>query len=263
LCCRLCLCICVQLSTTYDLGLTEGVSYGEKFDSQTMAVMCKENPLWMGERLQAMMDVLIRKIATNNAETLTTLVGDFAVGDNDVALKVKTVATKKLNGDFDLNAYEEITFSASNSGYCSIPFVFGFGETYKYFKKVNAGCCAGDGIDIGSYVGQNDLVFVADKKIQTAFANDFVSMATGATQWLTWLEFEGANMIDTDNYKQTTIVEPRTGIRFDMTYKVDCGITYINLKLANKLVGLPANLYSVGDNFEGVNFVNQFTIVNP
>jgi hypothetical protein len=261
-----------MLSTTYELGYNEGVSHTEKISMSELAIICQENPLYLGKRIQAIMDVLVKAIATNNATTLATLNGAFGTGDLNqdgsvILLNDKVVSTKKADGSIDIGAYEEIKYSSMNAGYPTIPFVFGFGEIYKYMTRVDVGCCANDGLDIGAYAMSNQLVFMADKKVQTAFgANKFVGLAAGATQWLSWLEYagpRGINMIDTENYKQTVVTDPKTGFQFDFTLTNDCGDWIINLKLANKLVGLPADLYGAGDAFEDVTFVNKYTITNP
>jgi hypothetical protein len=259
-----------MLDKTYTLDTDEGVNYDEKFDLIHMASMCQENSLWFAKRLQAMMDGLTKKIGTINAEQLALLVGKFGTGDNDTSLSntLKTISTRKTgSSDFNLEALEEIKFSAVNAAYPGIPYVFGFGEIYKYMKRVAAGCCTNDGLDIASFAAQNDIVFMADKKIYTALGadDDFIMVAPGAVQMLQWLEFEGANGINVINdeaYKQTVIVNPKNGMRFDLQIKNDCGTIYVNMKLAHKLVGLPDDLFSVGDAFDGVKWVNKFKITN-
>jgi len=154
-----------------------------------------------------------------------------------------------------------------NNAYPTAPFIFGFGEILKYTKKVAAGCCAAEGVDYGSYAANNEYVMVADKKIWTALgANDeFLMLAPGAVQMLQWLEFEGANGINVINdeaYKQTVITDPKSGFRFDFQLKNDCGVISVNFKLAHKLVGLPADLYSTGDVFAGEKWVHNFAISN-
>lgn len=259
-----------MLSETYEIATDEGVAYNEKFDLLHMAEMCQDNPFWFAKRVQAIMDGLVKKIGTINATQLATLTGKFASGDSGLSLSdtLKTVRTRKTSStDVDMDAFEEISFSAVNNNYPGTPFIFGFGEIYRYTKKVSAGCCAAEGVDYGQYAANNSYVMVPDKKVWTALgANDeFLMLAPGAVQFLSWLEFEGEkgiNVIDDEAYKQTVITDPKTGIRFDFQLKNDCGTIHINLKLAHKLVGLPADLFSTGDAFEGVKWVHNFAISN-
>lgn len=256
-----------MLSESYELADDEGVNLDEKFDLVNMANMCQDNGLWFAARLQAIMDGLTKKMGTINASQLALLNGNFGTGEENVVTKIKTIATRDSNGKFDLSAWAKIVFAAENAGYPSIPVVFGWGEIYQYMKEAKAGCCAVQGIDIASYIAQNDLLFISDKKIKTAATNEnFFMLAPGAVQLLTWLEFEGEkgiNVINDESYKQTVITDPKTGFRFDLQVKNDCGNVVVNIKLAHKLVGLPTDMYSAGSAFDGVTFVNEFAIVNP
>jgi hypothetical protein len=258
-----------MLSEQYELADDEGVNYDEKFDLLNMANMCQDNSLWFAGRIQAMMDGLTKKMGTINAQQLALLNGAFGSGEANVNTNVKTISTRvsAATGALDIRGYAKIANAAENAAYPSAPFVFGWGEIYDYMKELKAGCCATSGIDLGAYVAQNDLVFIADKKIGTALPNDnFMMVAPGAVQLLTWLEFEGArgiNVIDTEVYKQTVITDPKSGIRFDLQVKNDCGNIYVNIKLAHKLVGMPSDMFSAGDAFDGVKWVNEFAIVNP
>jgi hypothetical protein len=255
-----------MLSQEYEIGDT-GVQYDEKFSISNMAEMCKDNPLWFAQRIQAMFDGLYKKIGTINATQLGLLTGKFGTGETGVTNNVKTISTRKANGDFDIDALAEMEFAASNTGYGMTPFIFGYHELYKYYKKVASLCCANEGVDYASFAAQNASVFVADKKITNVHgANTFFMLKPGAVQLLSYLEFEGASGINTVNdesYKQTVLVDPRTGLRYDFQLKNDCGDISVSLKLNHKLVGLPNDMYSVGDPFHGVTFVNEFAISNP
>lgn len=257
-----------QISHTYEIDPAVGSSYNELFTLSNLAYMCKDNSLWFAQRLQAAMDGLEKSIGTKNATQASLLTGAFGNGDNNVALDVKTIATKHsaaTGGTFNIDALSEIIFSAMDAGYGNTPFVFGYGEILKYFKKMAAGSVAAEGLDYGIYAAQNDVVFIADKKIKTALGSEnFLMINPGALQMLTYLEFEGDfNTVDDGAYKQTVIVNPKNGRRFDFQLKNDCGNVSVNLKLAHKLVGLPSDMYSTGDSHHNVTFVNEFAISNP
>jgi hypothetical protein len=260
-----------QLSTTYEINPALGVSVNEKFDIGNMAAMCMDNSLWFAQRIQAMMDGMVRKMSTVVATDVVALAGKFATGDLDqdgsaIVNDQKIISTRKTGGDLDYRGFEEVLFSAMNAGYGSIPYIFGFGEAYKYFQKLNFGCCTGDGIELGAMAGQNTWAFGADKKVATAMGsgNEFLTLAAGAAQIITWNEFLGQfNTVNDESYKQGVISDPKTGLPFDIQIKNDCGTVYVNMKLAFKTVGLPADMFAVGDAFRGVNYINKFEIVNP
>lgn len=256
-----------QLSETYNIGCEENVEYNELFDLCNLSDICKDNGMWFAERVQAIMDVLLRRADTEIMDQAVPLVGGFAVGDVNVVGDLKTVQTQKANGDPDTNMVEEIFFTALNSRYCSIPYVIGYTEPIHYYNRFLASCCADSGLDLGVMSRNNRSVLLADHRVEDSFDNNhFLTMAAGALQILTFNKFQGKNMInqiDTEHYKQTILLDPATGTPFDFVYKNDCGTITISLSLTFKLVALPNDLYSVGDRFEGVTQVNEWVIVNP
>lgn len=256
-----------QLSEEYELSDDEGTNYDEKFDLVNMSNMCEDNALWVAGRIQAMLDGLTKKMGTVNANQIALLTGNFGTGEANVAAKVKTIATRDSSDKFVLRGYSKIVSAAENAGYQGAPILFGWGEIKDYLKELKAGCCAIEGVDISAFAAQNELIFMADKKIQTALGNsNFLTLSPGAVQLVQWLEFEGEkgiNVLDDDSYKQTVITNPKTGIRYDLQIKNDCGNIIINIKLAHKLVGLPDDMFSTGDAFRGVKWVNEFAITNP
>ncbi len=262
-----------QLSHTYEIDPLVGTSYGEKFTIADMAYFCKDNALWFAQRLQAIMDGLDKSIGTKNATQLALLTGAFGTGDRNIdgtaiVANEKVIATRYTaagGGHFNLDALAEIAFSATDAGFQGKPFIFGYGEIYKYFKKVAAGAMAADGLDYGTFAAQNDVVFVADKKVKTALGSDnFLMIAPGAVQMLTYLEFEGEfNTVNDGAYKQMVISNPKNGRRYDLQLKNDCGNIHINVKLAHKLIGMPSDLFGVGDPMHNVTWVNEFKITNP
>jgi hypothetical protein len=257
-----------QISHTYEIDPLVGSSINKLFTISDLATMCKDNDLWFAQRIQAMMDGLEKKIGTDNAEQLALLTGAFGDGDNDVAANVKTIATKKatsLGAPFDIDAISEIIFSAMDAGYGNKPFIFGYGEILKYFKKLYATSIAAEGIDYGAFAAANDAVFIADKKVKAALGDEnFIMLAPGAVQMLTYLEFEGGlSTVNDGAYQQNTIINPKTGRKFDFQLKNDCGNISVNIKLAHKLVGLPTDMYPVGHSHQNVTFVNEFAISNP
>jgi len=260
-----------QLSSTYEITQGSGVQVQEKFDIGNMALMCKDNSLWFASRIQAMMRGLVNKMSTVIATEAVALTGVFGTGDlnqdgSAIALDQKVISTKRADGTIDPDGFQEILFSSMNAAYPSVPFVFGFGDIYKYMQKINFGCCTNDGFDLANFVSQNDLVFMADKKVSTALGgiNEFLTAGAGALQILTYNEFLGEfNTVNDESYKQGVINDPETGLNFDIQIKNDCGTVYVSLKLDFKTVGLPDDMFAVGDPFAGVTYVNKYTITNP
>lgn len=257
-----------QRSETYTLDTTVGSSYSEKFVLTSLAEICESDDSYIARRIQYGMDVMIRKMATTTMGQVNALKGAFGPnvatvnGSNELV-----VQTKKSNGDIDTNFIEQISFAALDTAYCGIPYIFGYDEIHKAFKRVKAGCCATDGLNVGDFARNEGMVFFTDYRVADAFgANHFISVDAGALQLLTYNEFQGPRgirVIDTEDYKQTIVRDPATGIPFDFTWKFDCGSIYMQLKLAHKLIGMPNDMFFVDDRLFEVTGVNEYLITNP
>lgn len=257
-----------QRHENYNLDVAVGTSIPMKFKLTSLAEICEADELYIARQLQKMMDAAIRKMATTTMSQVPALKGNFGPnvatvnGSNELV-----VATKKSGGDIDTNFIEQISFAALDTAYCSVPYIFGYDEIHKAFKRVKAGCCATDGLNVGEFARNEGMVFMTDYRVADTFGeNHFISVGAGALQLLTYNEFvgpRGLRVIDTEDYKQTVITDPATGIKFDMTWKFDCGDIYVQLKLAHKLVGMPHDMFFVDDRLENVTFVNEYLITNP
>lgn len=260
-----------NLSETYEIDPSVGVSIDRKFTLSNMREMCKDNSRYFSERILAMMDALDAKINKDIAYQAVLETGTFGLGtpNMDAARKIVTIKTKDASDKYDLIGYEQITEAAQFAGYGTIPYLFGFSEIQRYFKRMYAGCCGPDGINISDFATQNGASFVADQYLWEAFKSvgnpeGFLMTRPGALQLLTYNEFKGDfATVNDDSYKQTTIVNPFSNREYDMTMKNDCGVISVQLKLATKLVSLPVDMYPSCSNYAGVNYVNAFKIVNP
>ncbi len=257
-----------QKSQLYQLDPEVGVSIDRKFSLADLSVICEEDGSYIYRQIQMMMDAAIRKMATVTWGQVPALIGKFGPGVTPNVSEELVVKTKKAtSGDPDTDAIEKIRFASKDALYGSVPYIFGYGETDLYFHRINAGCCAASGIDIGSDALRQGMVFFSDYRAEEALgANHFITLAAGALQLLTYNSYMGAKgirVIDTDVYKQTIIKDPETGINFDFNWKFDCGFIHVQVKLAHKLVGAPADMFEVGDRLEGVTRVNEYLITNP
>lgn len=255
---------CVETYQIIDVGL----QYDEVWDLLDLRDICEDNELWVAERIARIMNGAIRKMDVDTMQDLTVLTGNFGAGETGVAAQVKTVASQKANGDPDPNFFVEIGFAGENAGYCSVPYVFGYDETSKTYKRAAAGCCADSGINLSEISMKEPTVFSPNSNVPTQFgANRFVTIDAGAVQLLFWNEFMGPKGIneldDGDHYKQTVLFHPLTGIPFDFQWSNNCGVISINIKLAYQLVGMPDDMFPAADHHDGVVGVNEFLISNP
>jgi hypothetical protein len=260
-------------STTYEIDPLNGVEVSEQIEFANIATICKSNPQFIAERVQAMIDGAKRKMETKVSNQAALLYGKFvANGDDDLSEvnTLKTIATKGSDGKFTEDAIQEILYSAQNSGFCSIPFVFGYGDIWKYMQKTKHVCCANSGIDLASFMAENQAMFFSTYRVPAALGGSgqqFLALDAGSLFLLQYNRFAGASGLNLDNSftRQGTIVDPVSGIEFNYkTFLNPCGEKLnIFVSTAFKVVGLPDDMYSGGDRFEGTNGVLRFDVSNP
>ena len=254
-------------SASYTLDTTVGVQDSKKIRMADLVRICQDDQTYIESMLMAMMDAQIRKMDIIAAQQAVLLAGNFGVSEDDVTDDVKTVSTQRTGGGLSDDFVSEIDFASDNAGYCMTPFILGYGEIYKAYKKLAAACCADNGLNVAALAQAVGLTgsFIPDRNIKTALgtAADFITVDPGALQLLTYNQFEGyGNMMDTDIFTQKTIVHPQTGIKFDYQAKFDCGYWHFFISVAFKVVGVPTDLYYSGDIYDGVTGVNKYKIVN-
>lgn len=253
-------------SETYDLG-NLGVEIDYKITLRELEDRCEEDELFFAKLIQNMFNVLMLKSETDNITQAALLFGKFGPNEINVTADVKTVKTQKANGDPNIDFLSEISFASRNMAYCSVPYVFGWQETFKAFKKLDAACCADDGLELDRFKASTGMVFIPSHKVESILGtNHFFTVAAGALQLLQWFEFEGAKgirVIDNDLRKQGVLVDPRSGFKADYIFNNTCPDLSIQLKRTQKVVGLPTDLFCTGDPLDGVTFANEYAIVNP
>lgn len=249
-------------SQVYNLDPAVGVSDKWSVTPALLQTNCMANDMWFAEEVARSLEVLHRKMNFTLAQKLALNTGNF-YGGSGAARDVKTRAT---NIDPTYDPIEVIRYAFAELDQNNTPMIFGFGEIYKYFLRVQAACCADLGINVGDFLRQNMVAFFRDRDVQNAMTGEgFIGMMPGAAQVLTFNEFSGPNsmmLIDEQSLKQGTITDPVTGLTFDYYAELDCGVWKVQLKLAFDLAVLPDDLFHLGDPMRGVNYILPFDVDN-
>lgn len=225
--------------------------------------------VWFPKQLQSKLNALAGQL---NVEVVTDISGNFGQFANDEGAIIgtgpvltQTACPATFVTETSHRLIEDVNYHAANSGFCTVPTILGFGELYKYLKRVQAGCCIDVlGLDNGLYASQNPLNFIADKTVPEVIGtNHFVSLDLGAVQVFTWNRFAGLlNEVVDGSYFQRIIVDPRTGIPYDFIGKLDCGVWSFQLMVHYLTAFAPDDSFQVGDEYFNVNGVQHFLINN-
>lgn len=261
-----------MLDTVYEIDTTKGVEAKETISFADISTICKSNASYIAQRVQYLMDVASRKMETILTQQAVLLTGKF-VSSGDTGLSVgntiKTIQTKyTADTKYNENGLSDIIYSVRNSGFCGTPFLFGYGEIWKYFLKTQTLCCAASGVDMAAYANQNPAVFMETFRVPTAFGNDndFLALDAGALYLLQYNRYEEGSELSgiTDFTKMGVIVDPKTGISWNYKFYLDPCTEKVTITVSTsfKVVGLPDDMYQVGDRFYGTNGVNHFRVTN-
>jgi hypothetical protein len=233
---------------------TEGSNLTSQITLAELQTACETNEFYFAQNIERMMGAMRRMINLKSLQEAKALVGNFVGG---AATKTVTTAT---SGVVPFGALQEILYQYRDAEGVGSPVVIGQDLIEKYFIATNAGCCATQNVDLGLYAAQNPAVFVRDGYIESAWgANHFLVMEPGAYQLLTFNEFRGVGAeLSQPTYMQGVLRDPMTGLNFDYLAHFDCGVWKYQLKLAHKIVALPASIYLTGDRLAGVNGTFDF-----
>jgi hypothetical protein len=249
-------------SQVYNLDPDVGASDKWTVKPHDLQTNCIQNDMWFAEEIARSLDGLHRKMNIDMAQKLALNTGAFYGGST----AARDVATRATNIDPTYDPAEVIRYAFDELDKPGAPMVFGFGEIAKWFRRVEAACCANLGINVGDFLRQNTMGFFRDRDVQNAMTGEgFIAMLPGAAQILTFNEFSGPNsltLIDEQSVKQGPIMDPLTGLVWDYYAELDCGVWKIQLKLAYDLAVLPDDLFHIGDQMNGVNYILPFDVDN-
>jgi hypothetical protein len=195
----------------------------------------------------------------------------YATGNPDgviTNLNVLEFPTRFTSGE-QTGWLETVDQALKMTGYMGGTIAFGGAAMNSAYRRALAGCCTNSGINIADLLAQYGTAFAYDQRIATAFGgqnNGFATMP-GAIQLLSyqlagWKDGMPPAASQGSNYVRLGAFT-RAGVPVDILFKDDCpGVLQVSVTAQVQTVALPNNLFYVGDNFYGVNYINQLRVKN-
>ena len=255
-------------SAIYDIDPSVWLRAAEKFTTVELATVCTADVQSMiAKKIAKVIDVLERKVATQTATQLVSLYGKWSTdvtldnaSDELVVPTLVSAATKVI----DYSGMSSIDLALLQTGYCQAPIIVGGSALYQYGKWINNGCCSTTGVNVLDMANEFGKAILYDKRVATALGSDNKSIVfqPGAVALITYNEAAQVPNLGA-NYAKFKVFSPRTGLPIDIVMSDNCGTISV-LGFANtKLVGLPTDMFAVGDEYRGVTFVNKILVTNP
>jgi len=243
----------------------------ELIATQDFTYACRNNFDIVNAKMMAMMSALERKVATDATEQFAALLGNWSTLVANVTNDYLQVQTLKsiASGDVNPKAYAEIDLAFKQTQYCTTPVIFSGTTLYQYYRLMQAGCCATDGLALDEILRLYGTAVLYDYRLQLALADADKALAVqpGSVQVITYNEndngiAEAAGVQWGANYYKRVIISPSTGLPIDFTLSDNCGDLSIFMRANVKVCGLPTDLYAPGDIMEGVTYVNGIEVAN-
>lgn len=256
--------------TTYTLDPATYETYGEKIDVADFATVCQEFGTVFNKKVAKVIDVIERRVATKITNAVIPLVGEWGTeadaagtinGSDELVVSTLVTAAGKV---IDYSAAGNIETGLALTGYCANPIIVGGITLYNYYKYLDMGCCSTTGVDIQAVANQHGKAVMFDKRLADALGsqNKSIAFQPGALGIITYNEYDETGLMKGANYDKFKVFSPRTGLPIDIVIKDDCGTISIVGYATAKLVGMPTDMFAVGDEYRGVTFVNKILVTN-
>ena len=256
--------------SNYTIDPTQNISADQLIEASDVIYNCENNDTYIAGVIARLVDVVERGVATSMSGEVAALTGGYEANVSGVISDQLVVNTLKAGTTDEIAPFtmENIDLAAIQTGYgMDGIFISGGSLLYQYYRRALQGCCSDSGTDIGGLMQAYGKVVTYDKRVASALGST-VSLMTrpGAlallyyTQ-LGWLDGTPVPLI-ASNYYKTVIFSPRLNVPMDLIIKDDCGALSIIVTATTKLVAGPTDQFAAGDDYEGVNWVNEIKVTN-
>ena len=141
----------------------------------------------------------------------------------------------------------------------NVHFVIGAGEVRDAFQMQEIGCCNTGGADISNLTSPQ---FFTDLYVDSLLTGDrFYGFGAGTIQMIGGQYNVGEYTLNNELFRKTTVTDPRTGIVFDIDYKLDAECSKLKMwirKAYTIFYPVEDTFKSTDTNWFGVNGVLQF-----
>ena len=276
-----------NFSTTYEAP-DEFLEINRVIDADDLTNFCEDNGGTFILTLNAMLDALERKIATQWADEAVALAGGWGALGMANSLFQSGTAVGQINGSSEYvwqtrvggssitpapmnpEAWANLRHALGLIGN-NTPALFGGLEALRYFQASAVGCCTDNGLDLAAALRAYGYNYSYDKRLETALSSTTKLMAFAPASiiplWYVkgrWKDGVPEAFTNGAAFSQVVISTRRFGIPVDLTINQPCG-TEVNMSVsvATKLIATPTDQFVTNDPYFTKNGINKITITNP
>lgn len=246
--------------TTFDVDKEAELRWSMK--EEEVAKLCEGQDAFGQMLLASKFNALTRHI---NRDALTEQVANFGLNVNEGGTGATSVTVfNNTTGNLNARPLQKINFDyAVGNQAVGTPALVGAGNIYQYWKTLEAGCCNDAGTDmleLSNRLGFSPFLDVMFDSV--VGANQFAVMEPTKVHFVPYVEYLGPReKTNDDKFNNTTIVDPRTGITYDLKVLFDeCkDIWTFILRLHYGFFFEPNDVYHPQDPLDGVNGTLRYT----
>lgn len=205
--------------------------YKMSFDEVEMRKLCEADSVWVGQNIMRAMNAI--NVSVDKA--LITAV------DHLIDISAVNIPLFTSTGFPNPMAWPQVISRIELVGHAGAPIVVGGSMSELYAKSQSIACCnTVAGMDLSAMSGNAYYYF--DPQINTiGQATEFYGWTPGAVQMVTWNRYLGEYAKRSDDMEHGTIVDPFTGLVYDLkTSYDDCAEKwYVELALNWNIVDMP------------------------
>ncbi len=229
---------------------------GMIFNEDEMAKLCESESEWTAQIMFSHMNAM--NVALDKA-VLADYAANFGEFLDGTTLKQVKLFADTTNQPRTIAA-AQIMQEYENAGGRGTPMIIGNNNLGLYAKEAQIGCCNDFGVNVGALPAE--WQYYSDRFSTSIFANteDFMVLEPGVSQLVRWNKYRGERAKSGATFAHGTLVDPFTGITYDLkTHYDDCADQWVmKLELNWELFTLPSNVYKAADDLFGVNGIFNF-----
>lgn len=213
--------------------------YKMGFDEAEMRKLCEADSVWVGQNIMRAMNAI--NVSVDKA--LITAINPLVTDTTSLPLFTTSGFPNPM-------AWPQVISRIELAGHNGAPIIVGGSSSELYAKAQAIACCnTVAGMDLAAMSGNAFYYF--DPQINSIqSATDFYGWTPGAIQMITWNKYLGEYAKRDSSFEHGTIVDPFTGLVYDLkTSYDDCTEKwYVELALNWNIIDMPAAFCTEDDN---------------
>ena len=232
------------------------------FDEDNMRRICEPNgatdAIWIANIINGQINSMLTYWDKLVLTAISANLGAFMDGSAIKAIQLYNTVNNDAVGP-RTRALSNIQDELDQAGFLGMPNIIGAGETNKWVDSIGYGTANAAGQDVAKM--KEGFNFFYDRFLEGVFGiNEFLVLVPGVSQLLTWNRYVGTYAKVSNTFEHGTIVDPLTGIKFDLKMHYDdCIDTYfIKLQQNWELFVVPDEGDSTCQDTYGVNGIYNY-----